>query len=400
MDELYRQTGRYPMIYTSRYMWQQVLGAPTSFGAYHLWVACWKCDTLYLPKGWSDWDFWQVGQFKFKGIGGLDGNVFRSKDIAVLRSLKPKPVVVEGGDTYALDADSHVDLRGVRGTEVRIGIGDDPWGAWQPYGRSFAFTLGPTEGPQDVRVQLRSFRNVRSPVFRDGVVLDSVPPSIDTLTVSLVQGQRVRRDGSRVPAAARMAATDRTSGLDSSRLSASCGGEQRASAIGVTGLADLTVDLDLHDCDLVARARDVAGHRSERQLADLLVELVDARTSSERVALSGAWRQRRLEDALKRTILRSSVAGARARLKFTGSQVAIVAQRGPRGGLAQVRIDDEPVATIDLYAPDDDLRRIVFVANVRKGDHVIAVRVLGRGRDASAGTQVSLDAFLVLDRRR
>jgi len=53
LDELYRQTGRYPMIYTSRSMWERVVGAPLGFGRYPLWVACWKCDTVHLPRGWS-----------------------------------------------------------------------------------------------------------------------------------------------------------------------------------------------------------------------------------------------------------------------------------------------------------------------------------------------------------
>ena len=51
LDELYRQTGRYPMIYTSRTMWDRVVGGPEEFGPYPLWVACWKCDNIHLPAG-------------------------------------------------------------------------------------------------------------------------------------------------------------------------------------------------------------------------------------------------------------------------------------------------------------------------------------------------------------
>ncbi len=76
LDELYRQTGRYPMIYTSRYMWEKVVGAPGGFGTYPLWVACWECDTMILPNGWSDWTFWQWGLARFDGGVKLDGNVY------------------------------------------------------------------------------------------------------------------------------------------------------------------------------------------------------------------------------------------------------------------------------------------------------------------------------------
>lgn len=407
MDELYRQTGRYAMIYTSRHMWQQVVGAPRSFGFYPLWVACWKCDTLYMPNGWDSWLFWQVGQFRFPGIGGLDGNVFSSTRMSDLRAQRQRPVTIDRNAPFAPRAEVKLDLRGTDGREVRVAVGDGSFGPWEPFARSFDFRLadgagdyGEGDGPREVRVQLRSARGVRSPVFSDDIVLDTQPPNVEKLAVGIAADARVPRSGATVPALARMAASDATSGLDRAVLAATCGGRQRASSVSSSSVADLGFRLDLRDCDLEAEATDRAGHAAARRLRDLRVTQVDARTGSQRVTLRGEWAQRSATDALRRTLLRASKAGARATMTFDGSQVAIVAQRGPNGGRAEVFVDGKSAGTIDLYAPTKDVRRIVFLANVRRGEHTISVRVLGTGRAASSGTVVKLDAFLVLDRRR
>lgn len=404
MDELYRQTGRYPMIYTSRHMWQQVVGAPRSFGFYPLWVACWKCDTLYMPNGWDSWLFWQVGQFRFPGIGGLDGNVFDSTRMSDLRAQRQRPVTINRNAQFAPEVGAQLDLRGADGREVRVAVGDGSFGSWEPFARSFDFSLadgeGESDGSREVRAQLRSARGVRSPIFSDDIVLDTQAPSLERLAVSMAADARVPRSGARVPALAGMAASDATSGLDRSVLAATCGGRQRASVISSSSTADLGYLLDLRGCDLEAKATDLAGHVAARRLADLRVGLADVRNGSQRITLSGKWVQRSAADALRKTLLRASKAGARVTMTFDGSQVAIVAQRGPNGGRAEVIIDGQPAGTIDLYAPSKDVRRIVFLANVRRGEHVISVRVLGTGRAASSGSVVKLDAFLVLDRRR
>ena len=187
LDELYRQTGRYPMIYTSRYMWDKVVGAPTSFRQYPLWVACWKCNTVHLPNGWGDWHFWQAGQFRFDGGVRLDGNVYRA-GIGALRLERQRPTDIDDGAEWAASRSVVADLRGFDGAEVRYAYGDEPFGPWLPYDDRFALTLSEKQGKQDVRLQLRSFRNVKSPVISDSIRLDSVPPKVWGPRLSLRQG--------------------------------------------------------------------------------------------------------------------------------------------------------------------------------------------------------------------
>jgi hypothetical protein len=398
MNELYRQTGRYPMIYTSQSMWTKVVGAPASFGKYPLWVACWKCNNLYMPKGWSEWLFWQVGLFRFPGVANLDGNIFRSTAVKQLRAVKQRPIKLDGGARFALSRGVRADLRGVDGRDVRVALGDGTFGEWQPFQRQFDLQLAPAQGPQDVRLQLRSFRGVSSPVFRASIVLDSVAPAISGPRLSLTAGVRVPKSGAKAPARASISARDATSGLESSALRASCGGSQRAASVGVAGEAKLAFNLDVKGCEVAGEARDVAGHTRTKALKPR-VQLVNARSNSKQLTLTGVWKTIRRDSAVKGTLLRATGGGAEVRLRFTGAQFAVVARRGPDSGQVMVILGGKHIDTIDLYSPTVDNRRVVLVRNVPSGTHVLKLRATGASAAEASGTNVWLDAILVLDRR-
>lgn len=400
LDELYRQTGRYPMIYTSRHMWQQVVGAPLGFGDYPLWVACWKCDTVHLPRGWSGWRFWQFGQFRFgSGLPKLDGNVYVA-DTARLRRERQRGMALAGGDEWARSSRTSADLRGYQGKEVRVALDDGGFGPWQPFQASFDVDLGRAQGPREVRLQLRSFRNVRSPVVRDAIRLDSVAPAVAGPRLSIDGAARVPRNGKRVLVIAAMTASDRTSGLQRSVLTATCGGAERARAVRPAAGPDLAVMLDRNGCTLKASARDRVGHAASRALSPK-VRLVDLRRSSASVTFSGGrWVMERPGSALAKTLARADKPGASARLRFQGAQFAVVARRGPSSGNLDVIVDGELVERVNLYASQKDDRRIVYVGNVGRGRHTLKLRVSGAADKRSTGRAVWLDAVLVLDRRR
>lgn len=398
LDELYRQTGRYPMIYTSRYMWDKVVGGPAGFRQYPLWVACWRCDTVHLPNGWTDWLFWQAGQFKFNGGAKLDGNVYASS-MGKLRLERQRAVSLDGGAAWAASRTVQADLRAYDGEEVRYAAGAEPFGPWLPYDDRFDLKLSAEQGKQEVRLQLRSFRNVKSPVLREDIKLDSVPPVVWGPRLSLRAGVRVQKSGARVPAKVDMGARDDTSGLRSSALKAVCGGKERASTYKAASSAGLNVQLDRNGCSLTARADDAVGHRTTQTL-DASVGLFDVRATSQRVTLNGAWKTRRDGDALGKTLARTSSKDATAKLRFDGAQVAVVARRGPAGGRFKVIIDGQHVDTIDLYAKSGDSRRIVYVRDVPKGEHEIKLRATGTSSAKSTGSMIWLDAILVVERRK
>ncbi|MFF7880601.1 lysozyme [Streptomyces sp. NPDC020794] len=60
-DELERETGRRPVIYTTTHWWNTCTGGSGAFAANHaLWLARYdSADTGALPAGWSTWTFWQ-----------------------------------------------------------------------------------------------------------------------------------------------------------------------------------------------------------------------------------------------------------------------------------------------------------------------------------------------------
>ncbi len=398
LDELYRQTGRYPMIYTSRYMWQKVVGAPTSFGQYPLWVACWGCDTVHLPRGWSGWQFWQYGQAKFGSGHKLDANVYRSAR-AKLELEQERPMQLDRGSSWTSDRVIEADLRGFDGTQVRYGIDSDTFGPWLPYERRLDLKLKSRQGKQGVRLQLRSFRGVKSPVLRSNIQLDTVAPTVNGPKVKLRANARVPLGGKRVPTVVTMDARDATSGLKSAGLSVICDGKVRASSRGLAAGDGLSVELDRRGCTLRGSAKDAVGHRTTRKLSPR-VGVYDIRRNTGRATFSGRWQIGNSKDAIGRSVARASERGATAKVRFEGTQFAVVAKRGPAGGRFRVIVDGREVGVVDLYASKPTTRRVVYVAKVPTGKHMVKLVATGTKRKNAAGTSVWLDAVVVLDRHK
>ncbi|MFV8186608.1 lysozyme [Streptomyces sp. AF1B] len=61
--EMYRRTGRHPVIYTTTRWWNTCTGSSRAFASNHaLWLARPNSeDAGALPAGWSFWTFWQYG---------------------------------------------------------------------------------------------------------------------------------------------------------------------------------------------------------------------------------------------------------------------------------------------------------------------------------------------------
>lgn len=70
------KTGKRPIIYTSRNIWNSVLKSPTGFSHYPLWVAHYtNASSPTLPAGWANYAFWQfTEEGKIGGKVGFDVN--------------------------------------------------------------------------------------------------------------------------------------------------------------------------------------------------------------------------------------------------------------------------------------------------------------------------------------
>jgi lysozyme len=87
LKEFERVTGRKPIIYTSAYKWNTLIGTNTLWASvYDLWVAHYTTrPDPYLPKAWIIWKFWQ---FTNKGhvdgyYGDIDMNYFNGDENAL-----------------------------------------------------------------------------------------------------------------------------------------------------------------------------------------------------------------------------------------------------------------------------------------------------------------------------
>lgn len=69
-NEVKRQTGRRPVIYTTTKWWNDCTGGSRAFGSNHpLWLARWSSTSGALPKGWSYLTIWQ-----YDNSGSLPGD--------------------------------------------------------------------------------------------------------------------------------------------------------------------------------------------------------------------------------------------------------------------------------------------------------------------------------------
>lgn len=69
LEKVEAATGRVPMIYTQKSFWDGIVGAPSEFDRYPLWVVDYSRNAVpAMPSGWPNWVMWQ-----FSSTGAVDG---------------------------------------------------------------------------------------------------------------------------------------------------------------------------------------------------------------------------------------------------------------------------------------------------------------------------------------
>jgi hypothetical protein len=116
----------------------------------------------------------------------------------------------------------------------------------------------------------------------------------------------------------------------------------------------------------------------------------------------GAWRKQFSERAWSGTSANrgsgtaalSATAGARAELTFVGTSVSWIGFREPLAGIADVFLDGNFVARVDLYSPIEQVRVPVFTASgLTAGTHTLRIDVTGDKNPAATAAWVAVDAF-------
>lgn len=112
------------------------------------------------------------------------------------------------------------------------------------------------------------------------------------------------------------------------------------------------------------------------------------------ITFEGLWSRGRFPEASNGTLTWANIPGAAARLRFQGTDVTYVYTKAFNRGFAEVFIDGESRATLDLYAPAIAWKTSTpFHAST--GTHTFEIRVTGRKSSAATGAFVDVDELIV-----
>ena len=117
----------------------------------------------------------------------------------------------------------------------------------------------------------------------------------------------------------------------------------------------------------------------------------DARFSDTANAISyrSTWKLAFLSSYSRGHVKYSSVAGATATFRFSGTGIAWVGPTGPTRGKARVYVDGAYIRTVDLHRSSFHARSVVFSKALRAGDHRVMIKV------ATSGKPVAIDELIV-----
>jgi hypothetical protein len=117
-------------------------------------------------------------------------------------------------------------------------------------------------------------------------------------------------------------------------------------------------------------------------------------------SFNGSWSGVNLAGAFQGSVSESTTAGATAQPANAApaTSLALVSTLGPDRGKAQIKIDGQIVATVDLYSPTQRTAQVVWAINGLNpaGTHNIQVVSTGTRNAAASGAKVDYDAILAL----
>lgn len=380
-NRIYERTGRLPAIYTSAYMWSQVVGDADGLEDLPLWAACWRCDVPpTLPAGWDDWTFWQIGQFRIKGAAPdavapdrLDGNYFSGKR-KDLEALKLRPFRIASGAPVTAGGTVELDLGGRDATHLRSSPDGDTWSEWSRIGSTPTARIPKDEGEHLLYVELRNGDGLRAPVVSDSIFVDSTPPELTTPGVSLRLGL-LEGGAVDVPITVEWNAQDTHAGLADASVSVACdeGPERRSEAPGSAAPGE--------------------------QVAWSAAAAISANTVCEVTAIAqdgGGNRERATSEPISSAIVEFG-ADAPLSADVEGHQVGVIAQRGPDAGRATIVIDGQADGLVDLYAPVSSGPEVVYIVDLDAAvGHRLSVEPTGTADPASLGTDIVVDGVVSL----
>ncbi len=310
---------------------------------------------------------------------------------AAAAPIVPPPGVT--GSTAVMVATTWVD-GATPTTEIRLSNDGLAWSNWLPIAPTLPWTLaeGGPDGLRSVSVQVRSSTGTVSPVATGRVILDTASPAGSAPTVTPLL--RATASTSDIPVRVSWSGSDATTAIVAYALEASRDGGAYTS-VGLTAPTATSAVLPLtmgHSYRFRITPTDLAGNDGA-PVEGAASKPTATQDRASAVRYSTGWRRVSAASASGGTVTYSSLKGATATFRFTGTTIAIVGSMGPTRGAARVFIDGVAAGSFNEYAAGGRSRQTVYVrALAAGGTHTIQVRVAG----TAGHPRIDLDAFVVL----
>jgi hypothetical protein len=153
---------------------------------------------------------------------------------------------------------------------------------------------------------------------------------------------------------------------------------------------------------LQASVRDRAGGLNTAATTMSVSNGIPVEESSATITYTGTWSQG--NEGLRAWIGGTAAIAtltefpARATLSFDGTGVKWIGFRGPQAGIANVYLDGEQVATVDLFDPAEHIRAVVFsIGGLAAAPHTLTIEATGKRNPLSVDPFVVVDAFIISD---
>ena len=111
------------------------------------------------------------------------------------------------------------------------------------------------------------------------------------------------------------------------------------------------------------------------------------------VAYSAGWKTYKDDPSYRNTVHYSSQTGATATFTFTGTKARFYGCRRNDLGIAEIAVDGQVKATLDLYQPSREYVKLYDTDELPPGNHTLEVKVTGKKHRDSVNHYVIVDAF-------
>jgi hypothetical protein len=267
-------------------------------------------------------------------------------------------------------------------------VGDPGWQAVEP--TTFALPAG--DGVKTVYAWVKNNAGTISAADSATTTLDTTAPVIFLPVPHIVEGQTL---GTSALIHVSWTAALESNGVSAYQLQVRRG-TQAWTPISLASPASTSVDVTLAvgaSYRFRLAATDTAGNTSGT-VTTSSSKLSLAQEKATTITYAGSWKRVSLSGSSGGYVKRSLTGGNTATHTFNGRDISFVSTRGPARGIAQVRVDGNLVATIDLYSATSQTKRVVWSSTVSPGSHTVEIRVTGTRNAASSSNRIDIDAYL------